>query len=173
MVTGCLRGRGIRFRLPVFDRFLAQLLLLHHSWTFPAYTSYSMQDWVFAASVWKRMLDTALTAQPNCRIIKEYPPHALKPETQVGKLLLLVVCAVLCVTIAAFMTVEVSHAHAGPVDAAHCQLCTSAHVAADIQPAWLTAYVLRLIDVVPVTESSPAPGPVFVAAFIRPPPFSV
>ncbi len=97
----------------------------------------------------------------------------MKPETQVGKLLLLALCALLCVTLAAFMTVEVSHAHSGPVDAAHCQLCSSAHVVVDVQPAWLTAYVLRLIEVVPVTAVSPAANPVFVTAFIRPPPFSV
>jgi hypothetical protein len=83
-----------------------------------------------------------------------------------GKLVVMV-----CLALAMFMTVEVAHSHAaGPVDSAHCQLCASAHVAVDTQPAWLTTYVLRLIDIVPVVEASTGSSPVIVTTYIRPPP---
>jgi len=78
----------------------------------------------------------------------------------------------LCVVLAVFMTVEVSHSHpADPQGAAHCQWCASAHVATDTQPAWMTAYVLRLIERVSIGEPDPGSSPVIVTAFIRPPPF--
>ncbi len=83
-----------------------------------------------------------------------------------GKLLVLVVCLALTI----FMTVEIAHAHNAGADSSHCQLCASAHIAIDTQPAWLTVYVLRLIEVVPVADASPRAGPVILTAYIRPPP---
>jgi hypothetical protein len=80
-------------------------------------------------------------------------------------------CVVLAVVLAAFMTVEIAHNHpAGDASSNHCQFCASAHVAIDAQPSWLTGYVLRLVGVVSAGEPSPGSCPVVVTAFIRPPP---
>ncbi len=97
------------------------------------------------------------------------PFPTLTNKLQFGKLL----AVLLCVVLAVFMTVEVTHSHPDtPVDASHCQLCASAHVAIDVQPTWMTAYVLRLIERVSSGEVSPGSVAVVVTAFIRPPPFS-
>ena len=90
----------------------------------------------------------------------------LKQQLKFGKLLVLVVCLALAI----FMTAEVSHFHGSGIDSAHCQLCASAHIAVDAQPAWLTAYVLRLIEFVPTTDVSPRAAPAMLTAYSRPPP---
>jgi hypothetical protein len=93
----------------------------------------------------------------------------LTSKAQFGKLL----AVVLCVVLAVFMTVEVAHNDpAGPADSSHCQLCAAAHVAIDTQPAWMTAYVLRLIERISIGQPDPGSSPVVVTAFIRPPPIS-
>ena len=114
------------------------------------------------------MQRVALTGLENSSIIVvALFPKTLSQKAKFGKLLVIVVCLAL----AMFMTAEAAHSHAaGPADSAHCQLCASAHVAVDTQPAWLTSYVLRLIDLVPVAEASPGSSPVVVTAYIRPPP---
>ena len=99
-------------------------------------------------------------------MIKAVPFYALNQKVKFGKLLVLVVCLALAI----FMTVEVTHFHDSGIDAAHCQLCASAHIAVDSQPAWLTTYVLRLIELVPVTDVSPRAGPAILTAYSRPPP---
>ncbi len=114
-----------------------------------------------------------LTSGANSRIMKRRASEVILPaltnKIQFGKLL----AVLLCVVLAVFMTVEVAHSHPDtPVDASHCQLCASAHVAVDTQPAWMTAYVLRLIERVSIGEACPGSLAVVVTAFIRPPPFS-
>jgi hypothetical protein len=84
------------------------------------------------------------------------------------------VVALLSVVLAVFMTVEVSHCHpASNPCSTHCQLCSSAHIAVDAQPSWLTGYVLQRLGVVSAGEPSPGSCAVTVTAFIRPPPVSL
>jgi hypothetical protein len=90
----------------------------------------------------------------------------LNQKIKFGELMVLLVCLALAI----FMTVEVAHFHDSGIDSAHCQLCASAHIAVDSQPAWLTSHVLRLIELVPTQDVSPRAGPVILTAYSRPPP---
>jgi hypothetical protein len=93
----------------------------------------------------------------------------MKRSDQFGKVLV----TLLCVALAFFMTVEVSHSHpAGTTENApiHCQFCATAHVATASQPSWLTGYVLHLIGIVASGEPSVGTRPVVFTTFIRPPP---
>ena len=94
----------------------------------------------------------------------------MQPPTQLRKWIALCLGLLLAV----FMTLEVAHTH--PTDArdngasAHCQICTTAHVAVDSKPSWLTGYVMHLIGTVSQGEPSSGSRVVVVTAFIRPPP---
>ncbi len=84
-----------------------------------------------------------------------------------------VLVTLLCVLLAVFMTVEIAHHHpAGVPDGAptQCQFCATAHVAIASQPSWLTSYVLHLIGIVSIGETSRGSRTVVQTAFIRPPP---
>jgi hypothetical protein len=86
--------------------------------------------------------------------------------SQRGKVLV----AILCVLLAVFMTVEISHSHGTNMDPMQCQFCATAHVALASQPSWLSSYVLHLIRIVAIGEPSLGSQPVVSTAFIRPPP---
>jgi hypothetical protein len=88
------------------------------------------------------------------------------PTGRFGKVLTCVFCLILTV----FMTVQVAHVHADPAMDSHCQICSAAHIAVDVKPAWLTPVVLELIRIVSLGEPATGSRAVLVTAFIRPPP---
>ena len=91
----------------------------------------------------------------------------MAPKGRFGKVLACVFCLILTV----FMTVQVAHVHADPaMDSSHCQICSAAHIAVDVKPAWLTPFVLELIRIVSLGEPATGSRAVLVTAFIRPPP---
>jgi hypothetical protein len=94
----------------------------------------------------------------------------VKPSGKFGKVLIYS----FCLLVAVFMTVQVAHVHTDPtLDSAHCQICSSAHIATGANPAWLTPFVLELIGLVSVGDPSPGSRSVVVTSFIRPPPASL
>jgi hypothetical protein len=89
------------------------------------------------------------------------------PKGKFGKVLTYVFCLILTV----FMTVQVAHVHADPaMDSSHCQICSAAHIAVDVKPAWLTPFVLELIRIISLGEPATGSRAILVTAFIRPPP---
>lgn len=84
-----------------------------------------------------------------------------------------ILVGLLCLVLAVFMTAEVAHSHADVAAAAHCQLCSTAHLAIDVEPSWLTPAILLLLGIVSLGEPSPGSRAVLVTAFIRPPPASL
>ena len=84
-----------------------------------------------------------------------------------------IIVGLLCLILTVFMIAEVAHSHADIAAAGHCQLCAAAHLATDVQPAYLTPVLLLLLGTVAPGEPSPGSRAVLVTAFIRPPPTSI